>query len=48
MGRILQDPAVRAVLKQEEIAEVFRLEGYLRHVDATFARVFGPHPFGEA
>jgi adenylosuccinate lyase len=35
------DPEVRAVLKAEEIAEVFRTEGYLKHVDAVFARVFG-------
>jgi hypothetical protein len=27
-------------MKDEEIAEVFRLERYLAHVDAIFARVF--------
>jgi adenylosuccinate lyase len=47
-ARILADPAVRAVLGEEEILEVFRLERYLGHVDATFARVFGPRPPGEA
>jgi adenylosuccinate lyase len=35
------DPAVRAVLGESELAEVFRLERYLAHVDAVFARVFG-------
>ena len=35
------DPEVRAILKDEEIAEVFRLERYLTHVDAIFVRVFG-------
>jgi len=38
--RVTDDPAIRAVLKDEEIAEVFRLERYLVHVDAIFARVF--------
>ena len=33
---------MRAVLKEAELAEVFRLERYLGHVDAVFARVFGP------
>ena len=37
-----EDPEIRAVLKDGEIAEVFRLERYLGHVDAIFARVFGP------
>jgi len=45
--RVSEDPAVRAVLRDEEIAEVFRLERYLGHVDAIFKRVFGPDPFGE-
>jgi adenylosuccinate lyase len=47
-ARVSQDPEVRAVLKEEEIAEVFRTEGYLKHVDAVFARVFGgagPEPW---
>ena len=30
------------MLKEDEIAEVFRLERYLGHVDALFERVFGP------
>jgi adenylosuccinate lyase len=40
-ARVSADPEVRAFLKDEEIAEVFRSEGYLKHVDAVFARVFG-------
>jgi hypothetical protein len=39
---VAADPAVRAVLSEKEIDEVFRLERYLVHVDAIFARVFGP------
>jgi adenylosuccinate lyase len=38
--RVAADPEVRAVLKEHEIAEVFRLERYLQHVDAIFERVF--------
>jgi adenylosuccinate lyase len=38
--RVSQDAEVRAVLKDSEIAEVFRLERYLQHTDALFARVF--------
>jgi adenylosuccinate lyase len=40
--RVAEDPEIRAVLKDGEIADVFRLERYLGHVDAIFARVFGP------
>jgi adenylosuccinate lyase len=40
-ARVAADPEVRAVLKEHEIAEVFRLERYLEHVDAIFDRVFG-------
>jgi adenylosuccinate lyase len=40
--RVSEDPEVRAVLKDAEIDEVFRLERYLEHVDALFARVFAP------
>jgi adenylosuccinate lyase len=40
-ARASADPEVRAVLKEDEIAEVFRLERYLGHVDALFRRVFG-------
>lgn len=40
--RVAADPAVRAVLSDAEIAEVFRLERYLGHVDDVFTRVFGP------
>jgi hypothetical protein len=38
---VAEDAEVRAVLGAQEIAEVFRLERYLGHVDAIFARVFG-------
>jgi adenylosuccinate lyase len=41
-ARVAADSAVRAVLTEKEIDEVFRLERYLGHVDAIFARVFGP------
>ena len=40
-ARVAADPEVRAVLKPAEMDEVFRLERYLAHVDAMFARVFG-------
>jgi adenylosuccinate lyase len=39
-ARVAADPEVRARLSEGEIAEVFRLERYLGHVDAVFARVF--------
>ncbi len=39
--RVSSDAEVRRVLKEDEIAEVFRLERYLGHVDAIFRRVFG-------
>jgi adenylosuccinate lyase len=35
------DPAVRAAVSEAELAEVFRLERYLAHVDDVFRRVFG-------
>jgi adenylosuccinate lyase len=38
--RVSEDPEIRGVLKEGEIADVFRLERYLTHVDAIFARVF--------
>jgi adenylosuccinate lyase len=38
--RVSEDPEIRAILKDEEIADVFRLERYLTHVDAIFERVF--------
>jgi adenylosuccinate lyase len=41
-ARVAADPAVRAVLTERDLDEVFRLERYLGHVDAIFARVFGP------
>jgi adenylosuccinate lyase len=39
--RVLQDRELRAVLPEAELADVFRLERYLTHVDAIFERVFG-------
>ncbi|HVO13103.1 MAG TPA: adenylosuccinate lyase [Vicinamibacteria bacterium] len=39
--RVSADPEIRAVLSEQEIADVFRLERYLTHVDAIFERVFG-------
>jgi adenylosuccinate lyase len=39
--RVLGDPRIRAVLAPEALAEVFRIERYLAHVDAIFERVFG-------
>ena len=39
--RVSHDHEVRGVLSPEAIEEVFRLERYLTHVDAIFARVFG-------
>jgi adenylosuccinate lyase len=39
--RVEEDLEVRRHLKPAEIAEVFRLERYLVHVDAVFDRVFG-------
>jgi adenylosuccinate lyase len=41
---VCEDPEVRALLKPEEIDEVFRLERYLVHTDALFARVFADEP----
>jgi adenylosuccinate lyase len=40
--RVSHDPAIRAILKDEEIADVFRVDRYLTHVDAIFERVFRP------
>jgi adenylosuccinate lyase len=40
-ARVEQDPEVKAALTAAELDEVFRLERYLVHVDALFARVFG-------
>ena len=42
--RVAADPEVRAVLQDREVAEVFRLERYLQHVDAIFERVFQDAP----
>jgi adenylosuccinate lyase len=38
--RVAEDPEVKKVLSTAELAEVFRLERYLVHVDAVFRRVF--------
>jgi adenylosuccinate lyase len=40
-ARVASDAAVRAVMTDKDIDEVFRLERYLGHVDAIFRRVFG-------
>jgi adenylosuccinate lyase len=40
-ARVAADPAVRAVLTEKDLDEVFHLERYLGHVDAIFVRVFG-------
>jgi adenylosuccinate lyase len=37
--RILSDPEVGKVMGEAEVADVFRLERYLTHVDAIFRRV---------
>src|SRR5437899_8291403 len=42
--RVSEDPEIRAILEEGKIAEVFRLERYLGHVDAIFARVFRGEP----
>ena len=44
--RVLADPEIRKVVSEAEIEEVFRLERYLTHVDAVFARVFGSEAAG--
>jgi adenylosuccinate lyase len=46
--RVGADPEVRAVLQDHEVAEIFRLERYLQHVDAIFERVFQDAPGDEA
>jgi adenylosuccinate lyase len=43
-ARILADPEVLGLLPAAEVAEVFRLERYLGHVDTVFRRVFGGAP----
>jgi adenylosuccinate lyase len=40
-ARVTADPAIRASMSEAEIAEVFRLDRYLAHVDTLFRRVFG-------
>ena len=39
--RVTKDAHIRSVLGDDEIASVFHLDRYLRHVDVLFARVFG-------
>jgi adenylosuccinate lyase len=43
-ARVSQDREVRALVSEPELAEVFRLETFLAHVDDIFARVFGGAP----
>ena len=38
--RVAEDAEVKKVLSPAELAEVFRLERYLGHVDTVFRRVF--------
>jgi adenylosuccinate lyase len=38
--RVADDPEVKKILSAAELADVFRLERYLGHVDAVFRRVF--------
>jgi adenylosuccinate lyase len=38
--RVAADAQVRAVLSEQDLEAVFRLESFLAHVDAIFARVF--------
>jgi adenylosuccinate lyase len=38
--RVAQDAQIRQVLRDDEVAELFRLERYLSHVDTIFERVF--------
>jgi adenylosuccinate lyase len=40
-ARVREDPEIGKTLTEAEINEIFRLERYLEHVDAIFARVFG-------
>jgi adenylosuccinate lyase len=40
-ARVRDDPEIGKILNEAEIDEVFRLERYLEHVNAIFARVFG-------
>jgi adenylosuccinate lyase len=40
-ARIREDPEIAKTLTEAEVDEVFRLDRYLEHVDAIFARVFG-------
>jgi adenylosuccinate lyase len=39
-----RDPDIRRFLTPKEIARVFNVERYLKHVDAIFRRVFGRPP----
>jgi adenylosuccinate lyase len=40
--QVREDAEIRKAMTDAEIDEVFRLDRYLEHVDAVFARVFGP------
>ena len=41
-ARVAADPACARCSSAKDLDEVFRLERYLGHVDAIFARVFAP------
>ena len=45
-ARVREDPEIRKALTNAEIANIFRLERHLEHVDAIFARVFGSDSTG--
>jgi adenylosuccinate lyase len=46
-AHVLADADIAARLTREEIERVFSTDGYLRNVEAVFARVFGPDGAGE-
>jgi adenylosuccinate lyase len=45
-ARVREDPEIRKTLTNAAIAAIFRLDRYLEHVDAIFARVFGSDSTG--
>jgi len=45
--RVSNDARIAKYLDAKALAHTFDLQRHLRHVDAIFDRVFGPHPAGE-
>src|SRR5260370_9621762 len=45
--RVSHDTRIAKYLDSKALAHTFDLQRQLRHVDAIFDRVFGPHPAGE-